>query len=126
MSETDTIQMFELVIDNIYVMLGGHVFQQTVNIAMGTYCAPLFTYLFLHSSEVDFILELLNRSGKKISRSFNFTMMFFHLIIFMTRVTRRMILVEHEMLALPENLSLSPVFRRVEMILTYLVENMFI
>jgi hypothetical protein len=37
-----------------------------------------------------------------------------------------MILVEHEMLALPENLSLSPVFRRVEMILTYLVENMFI
>ena len=118
--------MFELVIDNICAMFSGHVFQQAVSIPMGTNCVPLFAYLFLHSSEVDFILELLNRSGKKISRSFNFTMMFFHLIIFMTRVTRRMILVEHEMLALPENLSLSPVFRRVEMILTYLVENMFI
>jgi hypothetical protein len=61
-----------------------------------------------HNTYVVNQLELLNRSGKKISRSFNFTMMFFHLIIFMTRVTRRMILVEHEMLALPEHLSLSP------------------
>ena len=73
MSETDTIQMFELVIDNICAMFSGHVFQQAVSIPIGTNCAPLFAYLFLHSSEVDFILELLNRSGRKISRSFNFT-----------------------------------------------------
>jgi hypothetical protein len=65
--------MFELVIDNICAMFSGHVFQQAVSIPMGTNCAPLFAYLFLHSSEVDFILELLNRSGKKLSRSFNFT-----------------------------------------------------
>jgi len=48
-------------------------------------------------------------------------MMFFHLMIFMTRVTRRIILVEHEKLALLEHLIVSPVFRRLEMILTYLV-----
>jgi hypothetical protein len=49
MSDTDTIQMFELVIENICVMFGGHVFQQTVSVPMGTNCAPRFAYVFLHS-----------------------------------------------------------------------------
>jgi hypothetical protein len=47
--ETDTIQMFEFVIDNIFAMLSGHVFQQTISIPMGTNCTTLFAYLFLHS-----------------------------------------------------------------------------
>jgi hypothetical protein len=54
-SETDIIQMFELVIDNIFAMFGGHVFQQTVGIPMGTNCVPLLADLLLYSYEADFI-----------------------------------------------------------------------
>ena len=38
-------------IDNIYVEFGGHVYQQTVGIAMGTKCAPMVADLFLYSYE---------------------------------------------------------------------------
>jgi len=47
-SETDIIDMLEFLIDNISVMLGGRVFQQTVGISMGTNCAPLLADLFLY------------------------------------------------------------------------------
>ena len=47
--------MFEFLIDDIFVMFGGHVFQQTVSIPKGTNCAPLFAYLFLYSYEVNVI-----------------------------------------------------------------------
>jgi hypothetical protein len=47
--------MFEFLIDNIFLMFGGYVFQQTVSIPMGTNCAPLFAYLFLHSYDANFI-----------------------------------------------------------------------
>jgi hypothetical protein len=33
--------MLEFLIDNIFVLFGGRVFQQTVSITMGTNCAPL-------------------------------------------------------------------------------------
>jgi len=36
-------------------MIGGCVFQQTVDIPMGTNCAPLLADLFLYSYEADFI-----------------------------------------------------------------------
>ena len=48
-SETDIINMLEFLIDNIYVIFGGLVFQQTVCIPMGTNCAPLLADLFLYS-----------------------------------------------------------------------------
>jgi hypothetical protein len=32
--------MLEFLIDNIYVVVGGQVFQQSVGIPMGTNCAP--------------------------------------------------------------------------------------
>ena len=48
-SETDIIWMVEYLIDNIYVEFGGHVYQQTVGIPMGTNCAPLVADLFLYS-----------------------------------------------------------------------------
>ena len=54
-SETDIINMLKFLIDNIFVILGGHVFQQTVSIPMGTNCAPLPADLFLYSYEADFI-----------------------------------------------------------------------
>ena len=52
-----------------YIILGGHVFQQTV----GTSCAPLVADLFLYSYEADFIQRLLKKNEKKLAQSFNFT-----------------------------------------------------
>jgi len=72
-SETDIINMLEFLIDNIFVIFGGRVFQQTVGIPMGTNCAPLLADLFLHSYEADFIQGLLNKNEKKLARSFDFT-----------------------------------------------------
>ena len=43
--------MLEVLIDNIFVMFDGRVFQQTVGIPMGTNCAPLLADLFLYSYE---------------------------------------------------------------------------
>ena len=54
-SETDFINMLEFLIDNKFVIFGGRVFQQTVDIPMGTNCVPLLADLFLYSYEVDFI-----------------------------------------------------------------------
>jgi len=65
--------MLENLIDTIFDMLGGRVFQQTVSIYMGTNCAPILADLFLYSHETDFIQGLLNKNEKKLARSFNFT-----------------------------------------------------
>jgi hypothetical protein len=42
-------------IDTIFVMLSGRVFQQTVGIPLGTNCAPFLVELFLYSYEAHFI-----------------------------------------------------------------------
>jgi hypothetical protein len=70
-SETDTFNMLEVLIGNIFAMFGGRVFQQRVGIPMDTNCAPLLTDLFLYSYEADFIQGLLKKNEKKllISRS---------------------------------------------------------
>jgi hypothetical protein len=72
-SETNIINMLEFLIENIFVIFGGRVFQQTVGIPMGTQCAPLLADLFLLSHEADFIQGLLKKNEKKLARSFNFT-----------------------------------------------------
>ena len=66
--------MFKFLIDNIFAMFGGHVFQQTVGIPMGTNCAPLLTGLFLYSYEADFIQGISRKMKRRqpdplISRS---------------------------------------------------------
>ena len=63
--------MLDFLIDNIFVIFGECVFQQTVYIPMGTHCAPLLA--FLYSYEADFIQGLLKKNEKKLARSFNFT-----------------------------------------------------
>ena len=65
--------MLEFLIDNIFAMFGGRVFQQTVRIPMGTNCAPHLADLFIYSYEADFIQGLLKKNEKKLARSFNFT-----------------------------------------------------
>ena len=63
--ETDIIRMVEFLIDNISVEFGGHVYQQTVGIPVGTNCAPLVVDLFLYSYEVDFVQHLQKSKFKK-------------------------------------------------------------
>ena len=58
--------MLKFLIDNIFVIFGGHVFQQTVSIHMGTNCAPLLADLFLYSYEADFIHGLLKKNEEKL------------------------------------------------------------
>ena len=48
-TEDDIINMLEFLVDNIFVVFGGKVFQQIVGIPMGTNCAPLLADIFLYS-----------------------------------------------------------------------------
>ena len=41
--------MEDALIDNIFVLFGRLVFQQTTCISMGTICAPLVAEMFLHA-----------------------------------------------------------------------------
>jgi hypothetical protein len=47
-SETDIINMLEFLIDNIFVIFGGRVFQQTVGMPRGSSCVTLLAELFLY------------------------------------------------------------------------------
>ena len=58
-SEDDIIKMLEFLVDNIFVVYAGKVFQQTVGIPMGTNCAPLLADIFLYSYEAEYIQSLL-------------------------------------------------------------------
>ena len=64
---------YVFLIDNIFVILGGRVFQQTVGIPMGINCVPILSDLFLYSYEAGFIQRLLKKNEKKLVPSFNFT-----------------------------------------------------
>ena len=69
--------MLVFMIDNINVMFGGLVLQQTVGIPMGSNCAPLLADLLFYSYEADFIQGLLKKKTKtKLARSFNFTFLY--------------------------------------------------
>ena len=57
--------MLEFLVDNIFVVSGGKVFQQIVGIPMGTNCAPLLTDIFLYSYEAEFIQSLLSTGNKQ-------------------------------------------------------------
>ena len=66
--------MLECLIDNIFVILGGRDFQQTVGIPMGTNYAALLADLFHYSYQADFIQGHVKKNEKKLVRSFNFTL----------------------------------------------------
>ena len=67
--EDDIVNMLEFLVDNIFVVFGGKVFQQIVGIPMGTNCAPLLADIFLYSYEAEFIQSLLSTGKEKISIS---------------------------------------------------------
>jgi hypothetical protein len=72
-SEADIKRKLVFLVDNIYVVFGDQVFQQSVGIPMDTYCAPLLTDLFLYSSEAEFVQKLLWDNNKQLTVSFNHT-----------------------------------------------------
>ena len=72
-TEDNIINMLEFLVDNIFVVFGGKVFQQIVGILMGTNCAPLIADIFLYSYEAEFIQSLLSTGKKKLASQFNFT-----------------------------------------------------
>lgn len=72
-TEDQICHMLDFLIDNIFVMFGGHVFQQTVGIPMGTNCAPLLADLFLYSYEAEFLEGLLKKKEKTLAQTFNLT-----------------------------------------------------
>ena len=67
------IKMLEFLVDNIFVVFAGKVFQQIVGIPMGTNCAPLLADIFLYSYEAEFIQSLLSAGKKRLASQFNFT-----------------------------------------------------
>jgi hypothetical protein len=65
--------MLGFLVNYIYVVFGNQVFQQSIDIAMGTNCTPLMADLFLHSYEAEFVQKLLQDNNKKLAVSFNHT-----------------------------------------------------
>ena len=65
--------MLEFLVDNIFVVFPGKVFQQTVGIPMGTNCAPLLAEIFLYSYEAAFVQSLLSTGKKHLAYRFNLT-----------------------------------------------------
>ena len=64
-TEDDIISMLEFLVDNIFMVFGGKVFQQIVGIPMGTNCAPLLGDIFLYSYVAESIQSLLSNRKKK-------------------------------------------------------------
>jgi hypothetical protein len=67
--------MLDFLVDNIYVVFGDQVFQQTVGIPMGTNCTPLLTDLFLYSYEAEFAQKLLRDNNKNSTIHLDISMM---------------------------------------------------
>ncbi|KAK3083072.1 hypothetical protein FSP39_013191 [Pinctada imbricata] len=65
--------MLNFLIDNIFVVFGGKVFQQIVGIPMGTNCAPLLADIFLYSYEAEFIQSLVSEGKRYLASEYNFT-----------------------------------------------------
>ena len=68
-SEDDIIKMLEFLV----VVFVGKVFQQIVDIPMGTNCAPLLADIFLYSYEAEFTQSLLSTGRKQLASRFNST-----------------------------------------------------
>ena len=65
--------MLEFLVDYIFVVFAGKVFQQTVGIPMGTNCDPLLVDIFLYSYEAEFIQSLFSTGKKQLASWFNLT-----------------------------------------------------
>jgi hypothetical protein len=57
--------MLKFLIDNIFVEYAGLIFQQIIDIPMGTDCAPLLADFFLYSNEAGFIKTFIKDKNKR-------------------------------------------------------------
>jgi hypothetical protein len=64
LEQGEIIQMLDFIIDNIFALFGGRVFQQTIYIPMGTNCVLPLANLFLHAYEVNFLQGLLKNKDR--------------------------------------------------------------
>jgi hypothetical protein len=60
--------MLGFLVYNIYVVIRDQVFQQSVDIRMGTNCAPLLADSILYSYEADFVQKQLRDNNKQEQR----------------------------------------------------------
>ena len=67
------IKMLVVLVDNIFVVFAGKVFQRIIGIPMGTNCAPLLADIFLYSYKAEFIQSLLSADNKRLASQFSFT-----------------------------------------------------
>ena len=81
-TEEDIIKMLEFLVDNIFVVFAGKVFQQIIGIPMGTNCAPLLADIFLYLHEAEFIQSLLTAGKKLLASQFNFTYRYIDDVLF--------------------------------------------
>ena len=79
-NEEDIIYMLDFLIDNIFVEFGELIFQQRVDIPMGTNCAPLLAGWFFYSYEAEFVQNLL-KDQKHLAKFFNFTFRYIDYIL---------------------------------------------
>ena len=63
--------MLEFLVDNIFAVFAGKVFQQMIGIPMDTNCSPRLADIFLYSYEAIFILSLLSAGKKQLASHFN-------------------------------------------------------
>ena len=66
-------EAFTFLMENIYVQFDGMVYQQILEIPMGTNCAPLIADLFLHCYERDFMSDLQKSKRHDLIDMFNDT-----------------------------------------------------
>ena len=69
LTDDQVIELFNFLIDNIYIHVGSVVFQHAIGIPVGTDCAPLIADLFL---EFGFMKKLI-RTDISVARKFNKT-----------------------------------------------------
>ena len=60
-------------LDNIFITFGTKLYRQTIDIPMGTNCAPLVADLFLFCYERDFMKSLSRENQADIIEAFNST-----------------------------------------------------
>ena len=65
--------MLHCLLDNVFIQVGGKVFQQCVGIPMGTNCAPLLAEHLLHDYESSAMIMFSRTNGHPQAKSFEFT-----------------------------------------------------
>jgi hypothetical protein len=69
---------------NICVLFDGLMFQHTIGIPRGTYCAPLLDDLFLHVCEAHFLQLFLKSKDGKLAQTFNCSFRYIYDVLSLT------------------------------------------